>query len=82
MEGIIDIYMGIFKKAQDDFQSNHEAILHEFEARKYEPDVYMEMMSYIDDLFFDVRTLREQNAKLREQIAENDRLWDLAENGG
>jgi hypothetical protein len=67
--------MGIFKKAQDDFQATHEAMLNEFEARKYEPDVYMEMMSYIDDLFFDVRTLREQNAELREQIAENDRLW-------
>ena len=56
--------MGIFKKAQDDILANHEAMLSEFEARKYEPDVYMEMMSYIDDLFFEVQTLRKQIEEL------------------
>ena len=60
--------MSIFKKAQDNFESNHKAMIDELDAGQGDIMNHERMMNYISDLFFEVETLRAQNAELEQEL--------------
>jgi len=55
---------------EDNFESNHEATIDELDAGQYDIDNHERMMNYIRDLFFEVKTLRAQNAELEQELYE------------